>query len=64
MAKTYRISNPILFKDILYHCIYDSKGEKLGDLTTPEKNQALSALSYYLMIRRLVTPFSDPEVAT
>ena len=64
VAKTYRICDPILFKDILYQRIYDSRGERLGDLITPERNQALSALSYYLMIRRLVTPFSDPEVAS
>jgi len=64
MAKMYRISDPMLFKDLCYQCIYEAKGEKLGDLITPEKNPALSALSYYLMIRKLVTPFSDPEVAT
>ena len=64
VAKTYRISDPILFKDILYQRIYESRGERLGDLVTPERNQALSALSYYLMIRRLVIPISDPEVAT
>ena len=64
VAKNNYISNPMLFKDTLYDRIYDSRGKDLGELITPVRNKSSSALKYYLQIRRLVVPVTDPEMAS
>lgn len=52
-----------LFKQILYERIYSAKGKDLGEMILPEENKSCSALMYYLQLRRLVIPVSDPETA-
>jgi len=64
VARFARLEDPMLFKDVLFNRIFECKGKKMGRLVTPEANASLSALGYYLLIRRLVIPFADTESAT
>jgi hypothetical protein len=64
VARFAKLEDPMLFKDVLYNRIFECKGKKMGRLITPEANASLSALGYYLLIRRLVIPFADTESAT
>jgi hypothetical protein len=64
VARFAKLEDPMLFKDVLYNRIFECKGKKMGRLITPEANASLSALGYYLLIRRLVIPFGDVETAT
>lgn len=63
VAEENYVSCPKKFKATLYKKIYETKGKYLGDLIKPEKNMVVSALKYYLMIRRLVSPYSDAETS-
>ncbi len=62
-AERNKIEDIKLFKQILYKRIYASRGKDLGEMIWPERNRVSSALLYYLQIRRLLIPVSDPETA-
>ena len=58
------VDDPKLLKEVLFDRIYQAKGKHLGSLIKPNMNKTVSALKYYLIVRRLVVPFVDAEMAS
>ncbi len=49
---------------MIFDRIYHAKGKNLGELIKPNMYKTLSALKYYLVVRRLVVPYVDSETAS